>query len=538
MKLRLPWIIAIIVTLVLGGMAWLAYEAKTLEKRFASLDRKAQTERLLQISLETVNTALDRLLQPEIDRPFYEYHETYAPGLPEEKRLNNTRTSHPLAPSPLQTQTPSWIKGYFMITPDRKLNTPAQDKQILSWIKETPGLLSNMYNKAENPSAPVVIPGETPHRPTNSIGTISITEQFETDPYIPVVASLPHGSFFAWWYKNNLIFMRGIRTTHGYYTQGFIVEKQTLEKLLLPLVDKHLPKPALNAEHTLGAGNINRLPITLAPGPEIILPDMTARTRALNSAILSIYLIPGIAAVLVIGLLIFYSRLVRRRDDFVSTITHELRTPLTSITLYAEMLEHNMVPDSKKHEYYTSLYKESTRLSRLVENVLAFSKLTRGKLRGRQDCDTGENIFNQVVDKIRPRLEEAGFTVSLAIAPQARILPIRTDIISLEQILGNLADNAIKYGKGNEKPAIQITVQLLPRRVLIRFRDNGPGIAFETRRTLFTAFSRSAKANAGKQPGIGLGLTLSRDIAKSIGGDLSLESSSLTGACFILTIPA
>lgn len=122
------------------------------------------------------------------------------------------------------------------------------------------------------------------------------------------------------------------------------------------------------------------------------------------------------------------------------------------------------------------------------------------------------------------------------IDPRAGLLQLRTDLLSLEQILTNLADNAAKYVEGSA-PAVTIHVIQTHRTLSLRFSDNGPGISKEARRRLFQPFSRSAKAEHGDKPGIGLGLALSRDLAHSIGGDLVLEHSDKKGSTFLLTLP-
>jgi signal transduction histidine kinase len=99
-----------------------------------------------------------------------------------------------------------------------------------------------------------------------------------------------------------------------------------------------------------------------------------------------------------------------------------------------------------------------------------------------------------------------------------------------------LADNVVKYAE-NAKPSVHLNVIRVHRMLAIRFSDNGPGIPKELQKDLFRPFSRSAKAESGRKPGVGLGLALSRDLARSVGGDLVLELSSAKGSTFVLTLP-
>lgn len=172
-------------------------------------------------------------------------------------------------------------------------------------------------------------------------------------------------------------------------------------------------------------------------------------------------------------------RLEQRRGDFVSAVTHELRTPLTSFSLYTEMLEDGMVPEQKKPEYYANMQRECRRLEHLIENVLSYSRLQRNAIRRARDTLTCQELFEPIAEKIERRLREADISFSFALAQPIRILPIHTDAVSVEQIMDNLTSNAIKYAKG-ENAKVQLTVQADRHNIVIRFRDNGPGISPKT----------------------------------------------------------
>ena len=130
----------------------------------------------------------------------------------------------------------------------------------------------------------------------------------------------------------------------------------------------------------------------------------------------------------------------------------------------------------------------------------------------------------------------ADISFSFALAQPIRILPIHTDAVSVEQIMDNLTSNAIKYAKG-ENAKVQLTVQADRHNIVIRFRDNGPGISPKNRKLVFKPFRRTKDATNSRKPGVGLGLALARDTARSLGGDLKLEFGTLGGASFLLTIP-
>ena len=145
--------------------------------------------------------------------------------------------------------------------------------------------------------------------------------------------------------------------------------------------------------------------------------------------------------------------------------------------------------------------------------------------------------INRALEKVEFRLKEAGFRVQVKHDKRTELLTLNTDIISLEQIFTNLADNAIKYAATAEHPSISITTLRGHDTLSIRFADNGPGIPGKLQRDIFRPFSRSARDVEGRKPGVGLGLALSRDVARSLGGNMVLEKSDNSGTAFTITLP-
>lgn len=219
-----------------------------------------------------------------------------------------------------------------------------------------------------------------------------------------------------------------------------------------------------------------------------------------------------------------------RRAAFVSAVTHELRTPLTTLRTYTEMLAGGMVREEKKQGYLETLSREATRLAHLVDNVLLYARLERG----RGPAQARPVPARELVEQARARLEEraagAGMTVAVD-APEG--LVARADPAAVEQILFNLVDNACKYAGGGE---IRISAAAEGGRVVLRVADAGPGISAKDRGWLFEPFARSAERAAGSAPGVGLGLALCRRLAKAMGGDLVLEDRP--GCVFALRLAA
>lgn len=522
MRLKVTALIAVILAFAVLTMVWLSAETNRLEGRLLALDKATQTERLMQISLPRVQRQLDDLLAAERSR-------MAAPP-----DMNASAYAGPQGP------LPDWVAGRFLLTP-YELQVPAGQEAFKRALEANPAVMTNLRRKADSPAARLLdpsAPAETPAPGSDKMPVFDVRPVVDVDPAAPFKIMGSPSPFFSWNWGPNIVYMRSIPTNHGGVAEGMILDLGALASHLLPLVEKGLESPSLLPAAWNRKANLSGLPLVLSPGDRVALPDTSARKQALFGTLATAWVIAVVAILLILGLLVLYARMERRRSDFVSAVTHELRTPLTTFSLYTEMLDGQMVPEEKKKDYYSVLHRESERLAHLVENVLAFARLSRGKMRGRQDVEACAPMFTRLFDEQKAKLEAAGFAVSCAISPNARLLTIRTDLVTLGMILTNLTDNAIKYGRGNGgTPSVQLTVQAGRRELQVRVRDKGAGIAPGDVKKLFRPFNRSAEADTGKKPGIGLGLALSRDLARSIGGDLTLEGTSAEGSIFLLTLP-
>lgn len=226
-------------------------------------------------------------------------------------------------------------------------------------------------------------------------------------------------------------------------------------------------------------------------------------------------------------------RLSERRASFVSAVTHELRTPLTTFRLYSDMLEQGAVKPEKRQGYLRVLAREADRLSHLVENVLAFSRIERGNARSNLRETDAAGLLESFRERFAARLATAGLGLTIEAPPGLRL---RADLAAVEHILFNLIDNAAKYAVGAVPPTVEIIVRAERGAVEIGVADHGPGIAVGERRRVFRPFHKSAREAAESQPGVGLGLALSRRLARAQGGELRLAEDP-SGARFILRLP-
>lgn len=228
-----------------------------------------------------------------------------------------------------------------------------------------------------------------------------------------------------------------------------------------------------------------------------------------------------------------------RRARFASAVTHELRTPLTTFRMYSEMLADGIVKEPEaQREYLTTLQRESDRLARVVENVLAWSRLEEGRFTARRERVAASAVVDRVVPVIGRRLGEVGMVLDVRLEDSARQAVLDTDEEAVGQILFNLADNAAKYASSAEDKTVHLTVDLQDDRVTFITCDHGPGVAVAHRDAIFSPFDRGAvRGGSNDVPGVGLGLPLARGLARDLGGDLRLLDNVGGGACFVLELP-
>jgi signal transduction histidine kinase len=376
---------------------------------------------------------------------------------------------------------------------------------------------------------------EAVERTYNSIKSPNISQSTPIDGSSLMMIA---GNHRALWLGEELFLVRQVLGANLPTMQGVWLRTDVLKKRLLDVARDLFPQADLAAISQEGTSGSDAMALVSLPwrlevkevidvSPIYHSPAMTAMRFAWGG--LALAFVAG--SVLVIGLV----RLSERRAAFVSSVTHELRTPLTTFQLYTELLANGMVRDEgKRQSYFETLQRESDRLGHLVENVLAFAQVERGSARGGVRSMEWREFWPSIIERMKTRLEQAGLTLTLVMEPQAQDRTWRVDPAALEHILLNLADNAVKYAQPREKDEVVLTCRNDGRGWEISLRDYGPGIAMGERRKIFRAFHKSAQAAAMSKPGVGLGLSLSKRLAKSMGAELLYREAEGGGACFVL----
>jgi signal transduction histidine kinase len=205
--------------------------------------------------------------------------------------------------------------------------------------------------------------------------------------------------------------------------------------------------------------------------------------------------------------------------------------------MFSELLAEGRVTEpAKRQSYLNIITAETTRLTRLINNVLDFSRMERGEKKySFCPCDLVE-LVRETVETYRPHLESNGFTVQSQL-PGSPVM-LSGDRDALAQIVVNLLSNAEKYSNGKKEIAVQVDLLHEPLPYAeVRIMDCGPGVPRGCEEKIFEKFYRAHDSLSSGIQGSGLGLTLARQIARAHGGDVIYRVRESGGSCFILRLP-
>ena len=264
------------------------------------------------------------------------------------------------------------------------------------------------------------------------------------------------------------------------------------------------------------------------------IPKSTGR-RTLN--IMMIVL----AVIVLIGLFAIYQSaraiedLAERRSQFVSSVTHELKTPLTNIRMYIEMLEQGIAksPD-REQEYFRILDSEGARLSRLINNVLEMSKLERQQRHLNLQVGTLAEVVDEVETVMAETFKQEGFSLTVELSDTP---PFKYDREVMIQVLINLIENSMKFGKSAPQREIHIRTELEGHHVNIMVSDTGPGIPRKALKKIFNDFYRVENSLTRTTRGTGIGLALVKKFVQLMGGTVTAANNSGPGCTITISLP-
>ena len=226
----------------------------------------------------------------------------------------------------------------------------------------------------------------------------------------------------------------------------------------------------------------------------------------------------------------------RLKDDFVSTVTHELRTPLTSIRAFSEILLGNLdMPEKQREEFLSIIVKEAERLTRLINQVLDFSKLESGRTEWNMETLDLRRVVTDAITATSQLFKDR--QVSLEQRSPEQVTPVLGDYDRLMQVVINLLSNAVKFSAETEG-VVRVGIDSEAERVRLWVADNGPGIPATEHERIFEQFHQVSGKHSGKPTGTGLGLAISRRIVEFHQGHIGVESEPGHGATFWIELPA
>jgi two-component system, OmpR family, phosphate regulon sensor histidine kinase PhoR len=223
----------------------------------------------------------------------------------------------------------------------------------------------------------------------------------------------------------------------------------------------------------------------------------------------------------------------KSRRDFIANVSHELRTPLTSIQGYVETLVEDPHPNPEtSRDFLGVILKNATRMNRLTEDLLALASVESPNYKVTLQPARANALVQDAIESLGGMVVDSDVELESAGAPDASIM---ADPDAMNQVFGNLIENALKYGKAGGR--IRVGAKLLESEVEFTVQDFGPGIAFEHLERIFERFYRVDKARSRESGGTGLGLAIVKHIVQAHGGRIWAQSELGAGATFHFTLP-
>jgi signal transduction histidine kinase len=594
-----PWQIGLLfaacLAVLLAAVAWLSVEVTRLDRLAAEAREQAALEERMRLALWRLDSAVAPLLARENARPHFAYSAFYSAERAYPPTSQEPARGEMLLPSPLLTAASPHVRLYFQLDASGGLSSPQvpadslRDRAVPRFLTheqmaaadEQLGALRALLDfdtlaaalpvepaptAVAMPSTPEYPPLPWPEQTPSQQFQAQITpheqqalmnqaelmarqraaDNFFARPYatrneVAWDSGVTTGPLRPLWHAGELLLARRVTAHQTEYVQGVWLDWASLRAELLQEIADLFQQAALLPQ-TDGRSDdrpgMAALPLRL----EARLPELPA--AALNTPVRLFLVLLWIAILLaasaVAALLAGSIALSERRAAFVSAVTHELRTPLTTFQLYTDLLTAGLVKDeATRQEYLVTLRTEAVRLARLVENVLAFARLERDRASLQREPVAVGELLQRVRARLAERAALAEFRLIVEpLAPELANQRVLVDVGGVEQILFNLVDNACKYGDGAQRRDIVLASSARGGRVELRVRDFGSGVDPEMQKRLFRPFHKSAEAAAQGAPGVGLGLALSRQMARRMGGDLRLERSRDEGAVFVVELRA
>jgi signal transduction histidine kinase len=223
----------------------------------------------------------------------------------------------------------------------------------------------------------------------------------------------------------------------------------------------------------------------------------------------------------------------RLKGDFLATMSHELRTPLNSILGFSEVLQSGDNLTDKQLRWAGNIQTSGQQLLNLINDILDLAKMEAGKMQVRPESFALAEVADRELTMFRPTAEKKNIDLRNQLDPG--LPPLRQDPTKLRQILTNLLSNAIKFTP--EGGRVLLKAEADGGELVLTVADTGVGIAPEEQERVFEKFRQAANPMTREHAGTGLGLSIVRELAKLLGGNVTLRSELGRGSTFTVRIP-
>ena len=565
---------------VLAAMGWMSATVLRLHRNELAAEQRADVEERVRLALWRMDSVIGALIARENGRSYLAYTSLYPVGRAYTADLAPLDYGAVLVPSPVLSDPSPFIRLHFAMdqagvwtspqipaddvraaaleqyTSAQRIRAASEQLDALRRLNIRPALSAALSAQTDAPQVRVPEPARQQFVGRSKTAQVQRTlneleRSYRTQQNSLLNQQLSEGNQAALpfsdvhasvmtpvWIGDVLLLARRVRINSRELVQGCWLDWPAMSADLLARTLDLLPnaqlQPVLSSAGVQDARQLATLPVRLVPGE---LPTTGDGASPLIVSLVVAWACFAVATIAVGALLAGALSLSERRGAFVSAVTHELRTPLTAFRLYADMLadQKDAAPGTRQR-YVETLRQEAGRLQHLVENVLAYARLERGR-RAAGECVPAESLLDRFRDALEQRTARAGLALTIECDAAARGVTARVDPSALERIMLNLTDNACKYASHGPRPSLHVAIRRRANQVVVRVRDHGPGVATSDLPRLFRPFHKSARDAAHSAPGVGLGLSLSRKLARDMGGDLMLDRTVCDGACFVLTLP-
>ncbi|MHC4091334.1 MAG: sensor histidine kinase [Planctomycetota bacterium] len=587
--------------MVVGALVWITVMVVRLERAELEARAEAQHQEALRLALWRLDSWLAPRLAQEAARPYFEYESFFPQRRAYTPLLSPIEPGEVLTPSPLLSFRSEYFRLHFQVGPDGQLASPQVPTRNLRDLAEdtylspeqieanrtkleairrlvTREAIVDCVAAAESQNVAIPLDPLAAAPVGGGSGGIAQIEEslaqqqrtrqewqkrkgaYEQNLEMagqaqqvaePVDAAAPApvsvGTLVPFWIagsddpEGELMFARRVRVESQQFYQGFVCDWPRLRAALAGQITDLLPQARLVPVQEPPTPPLTEVGVMLATIPVLLeVPAPAPLTAGVFSPVrwtLALTWLAVIVAMFAVAVTLASSiAFGAKRSRFASAVTHELRTPLTTFRMYTEMLAEGMVEDREQRQAYLETLKdESGRLATLVENVLSYARLEDGRRASQIESVNVEGMLARLIPALRRRAQEVGMSWHVDCeVPHETVL--RTDVEAVGQILFNLVDNACKYAGDGEERSVELQLGVDDGALRIRVHDRGPGIPAPQAKLIFAPFERGPNG-ASDKPGIGLGLALSRGLARDLGGDLQLNPRRGGGACFELTLP-